>query len=133
LVIDQTGIVRYKGAGANITQIKLFINNLLVSKIDDNNSITPDNTILEQNYPNPFNPYTTISFHLPTQENVLLQIFDVKGKLIRNLIDNNMHAGSHELIWDGLNDNGIQVGNGVYFYTLRSGRQTITKKMTLLR
>lgn len=133
VIIDQSGIIRYKGAGVYMPLISSWLDNLLLTLVDENTAQVPENIQLEQNYPNPFNPVTTIKFQIPNSQYVRLEIFDIKGKLIRKLIDNEMNAGSHELFWDGRDVKGNHVHSGVYFYTLRSGRDYITKKMTMLR
>jgi len=133
ILIDQSGVVRYKGAGVNVSQITSWIDNLLLTSIDETESRVPQRIMLDQNYPNPFNPITKIKFHIEQQQHVNLEIFEVTGKLIRKLIDNNMNAGSHELFWDGRDGKGNAVHSGIYFYSLRSGKEHITKKMTLLR
>lgn len=88
---------------------------------------------LMQNFPNPFNPGTTISFSLSQKENVQLQIFDVKGELIKTLVNTEMRDGLHEVSWDGSNDKGLKQPTGVYFYQLISGSKRESKKMVLLK
>jgi hypothetical protein len=88
---------------------------------------------LYQNYPNPFNPVTTISFLVPETGNVTLAVYDVAGKLVRVLIDARLDAGPHEAIWDGRDKAGRTASTGIYFYRLQTGKETISKKMTLLR
>src|SRR5262249_46075873 len=61
---------------------------------------------LEQNYPNPLNPRTTFAFSLPVAGRARLNIFDVRGRLVRTLVDGQFPAGRHEVIWDGTNANG---------------------------
>ncbi|MFQ5582929.1 MAG: T9SS type A sorting domain-containing protein [Calditrichia bacterium] len=76
---------------------------------------------LAQNYPNPFNPETVIRFALPQQSNVKLTIYDVSGRQVRVLVNEPMPAAYHTALWDGQNDNGVQVGTGVYFYRITAG------------
>jgi hypothetical protein len=133
VIIDKTGVIRYKGAGVNVNLITSWIDNLLLKSIDETENNTPEKVFLYQNYPNPFNPITKIKFQIDEQQHVNLKIFDITGKLIRNLIDNEIYAGMHELFWDGKDVNGYEVHTGIYFYTLKSGKKNITKKMTLLR
>ena len=133
ILIDQSGIVRYKGAGVNVSEITSWIDNLLLTSIDKTESNLPGSINLGQNYPNPFNPLTKIKFQIRNEQHITIEIFDVTGKLIRKLIDNRMNAGSHELFWDGKNANGKNVNSGIYFYSLRTAKVTLSKKMTLLR
>jgi len=133
VLIDQTGIVRYKGAGVDVSEITSWIDNLLLTSVDEIDINLPESIKLRQNYPNPFNPITKIKFEIKNAQHVYLEIFDVTGKLIRKLIDNTMNAGIHELYWDGKNGNGKSVNSGIYLYSLRAGKVTLSKKMTLLR
>jgi hypothetical protein len=90
-------------------------------------------TELQQNRPNPFNPNTTISFYLAREARVELEIYDTKGRLVRTLVDGPLGFGAHDVDWDGTSDRGERVSSGVYFYRLRAGKETHTKKMTLLK
>ncbi len=93
----------------------------------------PGKLELSQNYPNPFNPVTSISFNLPKQTKVSLKVCDINGRLIKILIDKNIENGRHTITWNGVNDMGISVSSGVYFYLLETEGKTITKKMILLK
>ncbi len=92
---------------------------------------------LRQNYPNPFNPSTSISFDVPglpgTLQAVSLRIYDIHGRLVRNLVDLDLEPGIHVVAWNGRNERGEQVPSGIYLYTLRSGGETYTKKMTVMK
>ncbi|UCF06029.1 MAG: T9SS type A sorting domain-containing protein [bacterium] len=88
---------------------------------------------LYQNYPNPFNPVTTLSYHLPEAGRVVLEIFDVSGRRLIGLVDKDQEPGHYEVTWDGRDAGGVQVSSGVYFYRLRAGVKTISRKMAVLR
>jgi hypothetical protein len=90
---------------------------------------------LEQNYPNPFNPHTTISFELSRASNLSLNIYDLKGRLVRSLGSGKMwNEGTHRVNWDGRDDRGQEVGTGVYLYKLATMEGVSgTKKMILLK
>jgi hypothetical protein len=88
---------------------------------------------LEQNYPNPFNPTTTIRFALPEAAEVNLKIYDVAGQLVQTLVGGVVEAGRYQVVWDGTNQNGLEVASGVYFYQLRAGEFRQVRKMSLLR
>jgi hypothetical protein len=94
---------------------------------------TPRAVTLNQNYPNPFNPSTTIAFDLPHSGATSLKVYDVRGRLVRTLIDEVRPAGSNKLEWDGRNNAGQRVASGVYMYRLIVGDIVQTKKMTLLK
>ena len=85
------------------------------------------------NYPNPFNPVTMISFRLPVSTHVNLSIYDVNGRLVSTLVDHMMPGGENEILWDGRSSRGDHVASGIYFYKLRAGKETLTRKMVLLR
>jgi flagellar hook assembly protein FlgD len=88
---------------------------------------------LGQNYPNPFNPSTTIAYSVADKSDVKLQIFDVRGRLVRTLVDGERGPNNYRVMWDGLNNAGNSVASGVYFYRLIAGDFRATKKMVLLR
>ena len=96
-------------------------------------TLPPKPTTLYQNYPNPFNPSTNITFYLPKQQHVTVAIYDVKGGKIRTLVEGATSVGRHVIQWDGRNDNGGQVGSGVYYYRLKAGKDILTKKLVIVR
>lgn len=83
---------------------------------------------LNQNYPNPFNPVTTISFEIPATENVKLVIYDMRGKEVAVLLNQNMRAGTYKVNWDA-----SSFSTGIYLYKLSAGTYVETKKMVLLK
>jgi hypothetical protein len=90
-------------------------------------------TALSQNSPNPFNPTTRISFSVERGGRTTLRIFDIAGRLVATLLDQNLPAGSHSITWRGLDSRNRQVASGVYFYELRSGADVLTRSMVLLK
>jgi len=85
-------------------------------------------------YPNPFNPQTTIAFEIPRQELVALRVFDMAGRLVKELITAEPHTpGRHEVVWNGRDDSGRQVASGTYFYRLEAGQYSETKRMVLIK
>ena len=95
--------------------------------------VRPVTLLLDQNYPNPFNPTTWIPFYLPADGPATLKIFDVRGRLVKVVRDRWYRRGPHSVLWDGTDENGVQVSSGVYFYELVQGRERQTRKMTLVR
>ncbi|KAA0229956.1 T9SS C-terminal target domain-containing protein [candidate division KSB1 bacterium] len=96
--------------------------------------ITPDDYVLEQNYPNPFNPATAIRYTLPINKRVSLRIYDMMGRVVRTLVDDQLQsAGRYEMKWDGKNVNGQRVASGVYIYSLEFGNFKKAKRMTLVK
>jgi hypothetical protein len=88
---------------------------------------------LAQNKPNPFNPTTTIGYTVPSRSRVALHIYDVAGRLVARLVDEERAAGRYSVVWNGRSGNGDPVGSGVYFYRLTAGNDTLTRKMVLLK
>jgi hypothetical protein len=93
----------------------------------------PTEYALNQNYPNPFNPTTSISFSMPHDGQVLLQVFDVTGALVKTLIDQSIRAGNMQTTWDGTNLSGNKVASGVYLYRMAAGNFVTAKKMVLMK
>lgn len=88
---------------------------------------------LYPNHPNPFNPQTTLRFALPHDERVVLAVYDLSGRLVRQLIDGQLPAGEHAVIWDGLDGRGQEAPSGAYLYQLAAGQWAQTRKMVLIR
>ena len=102
------------------------------SVANDRDTVPQDFTLF-QNYPNPFNPETRIDFTLSKSSNVKINVYNLKGQLIRRLVNGSLPSGSHSKIWDGKNQTGQQVASGVYLYELKAGNRSLTKRLTLLR
>jgi hypothetical protein len=95
-------------------------------------SPTYDNE-LAQNYPNPFNPQTALAFSLAKGADVDFRVYDVRGAVVKTLVNGHRNAGVHRVVWDGHNQQGNRVASGVYFYKLVAGSFVDTKKMVLLK
>jgi choice-of-anchor B domain-containing protein len=93
-----------------------------------NNQNTPKQFALKQNYPNPFNPVTKIEYSLPKNVYATIKVYDILGKEIATLVDKFERAGNHWVTYDAAN-----LPSGVYFYTLKAGDYTETKRMTLVK
>lgn len=90
---------------------------------------------LYQNYPNPFNPRTAIQFEIPADHTgeIRLQVFDVGGKPVKTLAKGTWSPGTHTVEWNGTNEAGQAAASGVYYYVLKSGSLSLSKKMVFLR
>ncbi len=88
----------------------------------------PNGFALSQNYPNPFNPSTTISFELPVETDISLDVFDVTGKHVATLISDRLNAGSHQVAFDAEN-----LPSGLYFYRLEGGGVSLVNRMILMK
>jgi len=122
-----------------IGEVVLADENAVEIPVDDGKESVPQAFELSQNYPNPFNPTTTIKFTLPSAGSgeeplpTALKIYNVLGELVRTLVDEPKSPGVHYEVWDGKDGQGNQVASGIYFYRLRAGQFTETKKMVLLK
>jgi len=88
----------------------------------------PKNFIMMQNYPNPFNPTTSIQYAISSRQFVSLKVYDVLGNEIETLVNEEKPVGTYEMTWSA-----EQLPSGVYFYQLRAGNYSETKKMVLIR
>ena len=93
----------------------------------------PSSHSLDDASPNPFNPEATIRFSLPQDEQVVLQVFNLQGQLVKTLHQGHVAAGTYQSVWDGTDETGASMASGVYLYNLQAGRFSQTKKMTLLK
>ncbi len=93
----------------------------------------PERFTVQPNYPNPFNPETRIRFGLPQSARVQVVVYDMTGRRIKTLLQGQLAAGWHTVRWDGSNESGLRVGSGLYFYTVRAGNFSITRKMMLIQ
>ena len=90
-------------------------------------------TQLKGNYPNPFNPETTINFDLANDSSVLLEIYNIKGQKINTLVNSDFRAGSHNVVWSGIDDNGSSVSSGIYFYRMTTDEHSAVRRMILMK
>lgn len=94
---------------------------------------TPAEYRLMQNSPNPFNPSTTIRFELPAASHVVLRVYDIVGREVATLLNEEQSEGRHEAIWNGKDSHGLSVASGVYIYRLTAGSFVQTRKMNLMK
>ncbi len=90
-------------------------------------------TDLAQNAPNPFNPRTEIKFSLEQAGAANLSVFDMRGRLVKTLIDGQLPAGANQVVWDGTTNEGSPVATGMYFYQLQTDNKTLKKRMMLIK
>ncbi len=88
---------------------------------------------LDANYPNPFNPTTTISYSIPKDDKVVLKVYNIKGQLVKTLVNDHLEAGKHKVVWNGDNQIGKNASSGIYLYRLESGGKSKAQKMLLLK
>ncbi len=111
-----------------LNQWGLIVSQNPIVNIGEKDYEMPENFFLYQNYPNPFNPHTVISYQLPYAGKVTIKVYDMLGKEIETLVDEEKAAGDHKLIW-----NVVNLCSGVYFYQLKLKDIIQTKKMILMK
>lgn len=104
-----------------------------LSDANDDPTVPNVTYMLHQNYPNPFNPETTISFDMPKAGFANLSVYNVKGQLVKTLVNGNLDWGRQSVVWNGTDNYGNSVTSGLYFYRLTTNGKTETKKMMLVK
>ena len=105
----------------------------LLMKDVDNEATIPGLFTLHDNYPNPFNPETRIRFELQRSSQVRIDVLNNRGQIVRTLVAQDKAAGSHSVVWDGLNNAGKKMASGLYIYRLQVAGFSQSKKMLLLK
>ncbi|NQV14557.1 T9SS type A sorting domain-containing protein [bacterium] len=100
---------------------------------DETSDVKPERFDLSQNYPNPFNPTTNISYSIPQAAYVSLAVYDLTGRKLANLKNEQHEAGKFSVLWNGLDDSGMTVSAGIYLCQLQTGSNTGTIKMVILK
>jgi hypothetical protein len=100
---------------------------------EDDQAQLPKEFDLRQNYPNPFNPTTVIQYALPKASFVKIQIYNILGQNVRDLVDEQQNSGYKTIQWNGKDDDGNEVSSGIYFYRIEAGNFVKCKKMTVLK
>ncbi|MFC1887941.1 FlgD immunoglobulin-like domain containing protein [Candidatus Cloacimonadota bacterium] len=120
-------------AGGDVTEptVVNFTFNTADNVSSEENIVIIDESV--RNYPNPFNPVTNISFSLLEASQVDLNIYNLKGELVRSLLSDVIPSGDNSILWDGRDDSGTIVPSGLYFYKLKAGIYTSTRKMMLMK
>ena len=125
----EAGVTGPGGANANKTVAYLGTQKFTVTVTGVNDrSNTVNSFALSQNYPNPFNPSTMINYSIPVKSNVSLKVYDMLGREVANLVNATQEAGNHSVSF-----NASKLASGLYIYTIKSGNNTMSKKMMLLK
>ncbi|MCD4652118.1 MAG: T9SS type A sorting domain-containing protein [Candidatus Cloacimonetes bacterium] len=130
---EYSGNIPIHSSDLNMAEFLLPVTAIGTSSVADDNAMIPRVTELTGNYPNPFNPVTNISFYLAKKANVSIDIYNIRGQRVKHLVNDILDAGYHKLTWSGTSETGKRVASGIYFYRMKSGRYTSTKKMILLK
>ena len=127
-------IQHYGGYGAASYLIDSIIITHWEPQLNDNDFVViPSSSLLRANYPNPFNPTTTISYYIETDQEVSIDIFNIKGQKVKNLVNGYKTKGDHKVVWNGQDEKGNNVGSGVYFYRMKAGEYQATQKMLMIK
>lgn len=105
----------------------------VVIGVESDSNLLPAVTKLGGNYPNPFNPTTEISYAMSNAGHIMIDIYNVKGELVKTLVNREVATGNHSIIWNGENNSGKPVTSGLYLYKMKTGTYVSTKKMILLK
>ena len=116
-------------AAADIVNITITVSDVLSSSSEN----IPEKLSIRHAHPNPFNNSVSISFEMPNSKNVNLTIFDMKGRLIRQLSLGVLGIGSHKVLWDGKNDLGNNLSSGIYMAVLEIGDKFNVQKISLVK
>lgn len=107
--------------------------NFIIIPVSNEDELAPVSiTALSGNYPNPFNPETTISYDLKDSADVRLNVYNLRGQLIRSLVNTNQAAGSYRIVFNAHDDKGNPLSSGIYLYRLTAGKYNKTRKMMLM-
>ena len=90
-------------------------------------------TRLRGNTQNPFNPATTIAFDLAEKAHVEMRVYDVRGRLVRQLLSAERDPGSHAIVWDGKTTSGLSAPSSVYFLHMQAGKVNTARRLILVR
>lgn len=130
--IDQTASELIDGLAIKFTTEAPFVS-VIVAVEDDNGLGNKNGYGLQQTQPNPFSDFTSINYSLPSESNVVLQIFDIRGQLVRSFFTQKQTAGKHSLQWHGDNDAGISLNSGIYIIRLQTENISDTRKVFMLK
>ena len=124
------------GPNGLATRVNVLREILFFFEINDGywpTSVPGADKFFAKNYPNPFNPSTRLEFHLPRAEHLTVKVFNVRGELVKTLVDEDREAGTDHIIWDGTNEGGHRVSSGMYFYETRTGADVLVGKMVMVK
>jgi len=102
--------------------------------VSDTDAIVEVNTTeLIGSFPNPFNPSTEIRFEVQGSRFVKIEVYNIRGQVVRTLVNDYFPAGRHSVEWNGTDDRGRTVGSGIYFYRMTAGEFSETRRMLLMK
>ncbi|MEA1973424.1 MAG: FlgD immunoglobulin-like domain containing protein, partial [Candidatus Cloacimonadota bacterium] len=121
------------GGWVAMTEGNLMIRAILDGIVgNDTDSVNPE-VLNVTNYPNPFNPTTTIALNMPKAGNAEISIINIKGQIVKTIVNQELDKGQHSFKWNGFDNNDNSVASGVYFYKVETANKTVTNRMLLLK
>ena len=124
VIVDESDNI-FECSGVQVLEFSGNLERLILSK---SISITPELFFMSPAYPNPFNPVTNIQITIPELSDLNVSIYNIQGQLIETLINENLHAGNHQIIW-----NGNLYSSGVYFVIMKSVNFFQVEKLMLIK
>ena len=134
-VDEDTAIVGWiDGRSSGKEEIKgLFAQKIVISGVDNEEDNVEVPSMELSNYPNPFNPSTSIKFNIESPQEVTLEVFNIRGQLVKTLVNDDLAEGYHTIKWNGNDNNDNRVSSGLYMYKLSTEKKSQTNKMLLLK
>ena len=123
--LESSTLFEYTG---NMTIESIIVSDIEGNAIPASSIIVPSKYALESAYPNPFNPVTTLNFSLPESQEVMLQVYNLQGRVIETLVNSNIEAGYHSVQWNADN-----YSSGMYFVKMVAGEYIDTQKLMLVK
>ena len=130
---DLYGIIEEVFTSSSMMSVKNFQFSSGQLATDKDSDQFPNSFTLEQNFPNPFNPVTTIRYTVSDQQQINISIYDMRGNLVKNLLNSSQWPGVKTVEWDATDNYGAAVSAGVYLYKIKAGTFSVTKKMIFLK
>jgi len=136
-VNEPTTMLKWQFGQPGSVPVNIWIDAVFATRVKDvaikDEPSIPDEFILSQNYPNPFNPTTNITFGLPKESNVTIDVYNLMGQKVATLVNERINAGYHTVNWNGRDASGNRVTSGVYIYKITAGDFAKSKKMLLVK
>lgn len=132
---NATPVIVGEAGNFSVTSVDVELIPMSATSVEQENNVStvPAEFELMQNYPNPFNPTTTIRYALPEVSHVTLKIYNLRGELVKTLVNGYQAAQNHQVVWNGDNERGQKVAAGIYLYQLQAGDYKQTMRLILLK
>ena len=115
----------------NYDSVPVYLEVTPLINIEDN--LQQKSPAISDNYPNPFSNSTTFEIFLNEPSEIIIEIYNINGQLVKTISKGNVLSGLHTFKWDGRNNNGVELESGIYFYRLKVGKNVLRKKMVLVK